>query len=217
MLAVRILAIHADHPTRVSIDGCSAAGKTALSDDLTEELRRRTRRRVIRADLDQFKRHVDLRTRFPHGTPENYYHEMFDIDAIRNVLLLPLGPGGDRRFRSAVMDFSGRTPRSAPIEVAPDDAILLADSGFPLKPDLYPCWELRIYLYIDFADVLRRGTERDQAFMPSAEAAHERYRTYYIPGEKLYVADVNPVEKADIVVDNRDFAAPRIIVDRSPA
>jgi uridine kinase len=213
-LAERILAVETDHPTRVAVDGCSAAGKSTLADDLGEVLRRRTRRPLLRVQLDQFKRAVERRTRYPLGTPESYYFEMFDVEAIREVLLLPLGPGGDRRYRSAIMDFRGRTPIDAPVQVAPEDAILLADGGFLQKPELYSCWDLRIYLDIDFADVQRRGTERDQAFMESAEAAAERYRTYYVPGEQRYVAEIRPAELADIVVDNRDFAAPRIVTDR---
>ncbi|WP_051799752.1 nucleoside/nucleotide kinase family protein [Catenuloplanes japonicus] len=60
------------------------------------------------------------------------------------------------------------------------------------------------------ADVLRRGTARDRAWMASADAAAERYRTYYIPGEQLYLAEVRPAERADVVIDNRAFDAPRI-------
>ena len=59
------------------------------------------------------------------------------------------------------------------------------------------------------------GTARDQAWMDSAEQAADRYRTYYIPGELRYLDEVRPAERADIVVDNRDFAFPRIIRSRS--
>ena len=61
--------------------------------------------------------------------------------------------------------------------------------------------------------MLHRGTARDQAWMDSAEAAAERYRSYYIPGEELYLAEVRPAERADIVIDNRHFAEPRVIRD----
>ena len=149
--------------------------------------------------------------RFPAGSPESYYHEMFDVDAIRDQLLAPLGPGGDRRYRDRIMDFSGRTPVDAGIKVAPDDAVLVADSGFPQKPALAPYWDFVIYLHIDPADVLDRGTRRDQAWMASAEAAAERYRTYYLPGELLYLTEAGPAAHADVVIDNRDFAEPRII------
>jgi uridine kinase len=209
----RILAVRRGHPTRVAIDGHSAAGKTTLADDLATTLRGRTARPVVRVMLDHFKRHVDLRTRYPAGTPESYYHEMFDVDAIRDSLLVPLGPGGDRRYRTRLMDFSGRVPVADGVDVAPDDAILVADGGFPQKPALFGHWDLRVYLHIEVADVLRRGTDRDRAWMDSAEAAAERYRTYYIPGEELYLAEVRPAERADLVVDNRAFDAPRILRD----
>jgi uridine kinase len=112
------------------------------------------------------------------------------------------------------MNLRGTTAIDSEVHVAPEDTILIADGGFLQKPALAPLWDLVIYLHVEVADVLRRGTTRDQAWMDSAEAAAERYRTYYIPGEELYLAEVRPVEKADIVVDNRDFRAPRITRDR---
>jgi uridine kinase len=210
-VADRILALRLDHPTRVGIDGHSAAGKTTLADELAATLRRRTARPVLRVTIDHFKRHVDLRTQYPPGSPESYYFEMFDVDAIRDELLAPLGPGGNRRYRTQIMDFSGRTPIDSGVQVAPDDAILVADGGFLQKAALSRHWDLRVYLHIETAEVLRRGTIRDQAWMDSAEAAAARYRMYYIPGEELYLAEIRPAERADIVIDNRDFEAPCIM------
>ncbi|GAA2581688.1 uridine kinase [Dactylosporangium fulvum] len=212
-LAHRILALRLDHPARVGIDGHSAAGKTTLADELASILREKTERPVLRVTVDHFKRHVDLRTQYPAGSPESYYFEMFDVDAIRNELLVPLGPGGNRHYRTQIMDFSGRTPIDSGVHLASDDAILVADGGFLQKPTLSRHWDLRIYLHIEVADVLYRGTTRDQAWMDSADAAAERYRTYYIPGEELYLAEVRPAERADILIDNRDFDAPRIVRD----
>ena len=209
-LARRVLAIRLDHPTRVAVDGCSAAGKTTLADELAETLRAASDREVIRVGVDHFKRHVDLRTCYPPGTPESYYHEMFDTDAIRAVLLDPLGPGGSRRYRTEIMDLRGRTPIDSPERVATADAILVADGAFLQKPDLIGHWDLRIYVDVDFAEVQRRGAERDQAWMESYEQAAERYRTYYVPGERLYVSEIDPAARADIVIDNRDFSAPSV-------
>jgi len=209
-LADRILTLRIDHPVRVGIDGRSAAGKTTLADELATILQAKTARSVLRIMIDQFKRHVDLRTQNPPGSPENYYFEMFDVDSIRDKLLAPLGPGGDRRYRTQIMDFSGRTPIDSGVQVSPDDAILVADGAFLQKPALAPHWDLVIYIHIAVAEVLRRGTIRDQAWMDSAEEAAERYRSYYIPGEELYLAEIDPAERADIVIDNQDFDAPRI-------
>jgi uridine kinase len=210
-LVDRILDLRLAHPTRVGIDGHSAAGKTTLADELAAGLREKTARSVVRVMIDHFKRHVDLRTQYPSGSPESYYFEMFDVDAIRDELLAPLGPGGDRRYRTQIMDLRGRTPIDSPVHIAPDDAILVADGGFPQKPALSQHWDLLIYLHVEVADVLRRATIRDQAWMDSAEAAAARYRTYYIPGEERYLAEIRPAEQADIVIDNRDFEAPLIL------
>lgn len=212
-VADRILALRLDHPARVGIDGHSAAGKTTLADELAATLREKTARPVLRVTIDHFKRQIHLRTRYPPGSPESYYFETFDLDAVRDELLAPLGPGGDRRYRSQIMDFSGRTPVDSGVRVAPDDAILVADGGFLQKPVLSHHWDLRIYLHIEVAEVLRRGTIRDRAWMESAQAAAARYRTYYIPGEELYLAEIRPAERADIVIDNHDFEAPRILRD----
>jgi uridine kinase len=214
-LAQRILDLQVDHPTRVAIDGCSAAGKTTLTDELAGVVAELTTREVIRVGIDFFKRAVDRRTGYPPGTPESYYFEMFDVPAIRDELLLPLGPGGSRRYRTEIMDLRGQVPIDSGTRYAAEDAILLADGAFLQKPALDPDWDLRIYIDVDLADVLRRGTARDQAWMDSAERAAERYRTYYIPGEQRYLDEVRPAERADIVVDNRDFAFPRIIRSRS--
>ncbi|WP_045745453.1 hypothetical protein [Actinoplanes rectilineatus] len=210
-LTHRILAAHTPHPTRVGIDGCSAAGKTTLADNLAAHLRTRTPRPVIRVGIDHFKRPVHDRVAHPAGTPESYYHDMFDTGAVRDLLLAPLGPGGTRRYRTGITDITGRTPVDSPWQQAPDDAILIADGAFLQKPDYDGLWDLRIHLHITLDEVLRRGTHRDQAWMPSAEAAATRYRTYYIPGERLYLNEIDPAAHADILIDNQDLSNPFIV------
>jgi uridine kinase len=80
------------------------------------------------------------------------------------------------------------------------------------RAELIEHWDLRIFVDIDFDEVLRRGIERDQAWMGSADQARARYLAKYIPGERLYLAEVRPAEQADLVVDNRDPANPVLAV-----
>ncbi|GIH09031.1 uridine kinase [Rhizocola hellebori] len=193
---------------RVAVDGNSAAGKSTLTDELAEAVRAFTDRPVIRVGIDYFKRRADLRTAYPPGSPESYYLDSWDNEAIRDQLLMPLGPGGSRRYREAVMNLPATEAIDGPVHFASDDAILLADGVFLQRPELDSYWDLRIYLAIGFDVVLSRGIARDQEWMGDVAAAEYRYRTKYIPGEQRYVAEVRPDERADLVVDNTDFTAP---------
>jgi uridine kinase len=207
-----VLAVARPHPVRVAIDGCSAAGKTTFADELADAVRASTARTVIRVGIDYFKRAVALRTAYPKDSPDSYYLESWDNPAIRDKLLIPLGPAGDRRYRPAIMDLAGLNPIDAPDEVAPDDAVLLADGAFLQRPELDPHWDLRIYLDVGFDEVLRRGIARDQRWMGSAAEAEHRYRTKYIPGERRYVDEIRPRDRAQVVVGNEEFAAPTLIL-----
>ncbi|TWD74805.1 uridine kinase [Kribbella amoyensis] len=209
-LADAVLEVERPHPVRVAVDGCSAAGKTTLADELAVVLRARTDREIIRADIDYFKLAVELRTAYPVDSAESYYLDMWDLDAIRSRLLVPLGPGGSRRYTTGLRDSSAREVLDVPEATAADDAVLIADGAFLQRPELDAHWDLRIFVHIGFDEVLRRGTARDQQWMDSAAAAEHRYRTRYIPGERMYVDQVRPQDRAQLVVDNEDFANPTI-------
>jgi uridine kinase len=204
-LARRVLAVTAGHPVRVAIDGRSAAGKTRLANALAAALEAESARAVIRAELDNFMKIVADRNAYPYDSPESYYLDAWDYPAIRARLLIPLGPGGDRRYQTGPLD---------PPRTAPDDAILLADGVFLQRPELNRFWDLRIYLDIGLEESLRRGVARDQHWMGGAAEAERRYRTKYLPGEQRYLAEVRPHEQAQIVVDTTDPADPRIVAQR---
>jgi uridine kinase len=204
-LADRVLAVVTDHPVRVAVDGRSAAGKTTLANALATAVRAASARTVIRAELDGFMKMVADRNAYPYDSPESYYLDAWDYPAIRANLLIPLGPGGDRRYRTGPLD---------PPRTAPADAILLADGVFLQRPELDRFWDLRIYLDIGLEESLRRGVERDRHWMGGAVEAERRYRTKYLPGEQRYLAEARPRERAHLVVDTTDPARPRITASR---
>jgi uridine kinase len=133
---------------------------------------------------------------------------MYDHQAIRSELLEPLGPGGDRSFRTATFDQQRQTDLPVVRETVPPNAIVVVDGCFLYRPELNDLWDFRIFVDVDFAQVLARGSQRDQAWMDSLAAAEERYRTRYIPGEQLYLQAIRPHAHADVVVDNRDLSHP---------
>jgi len=200
-------ALRLDRPTRVAFDGPDTAGKTTLADELAAVLRERGRH-VLRASIDGF--HHPRAARYARGadSPEGYYLDSFDHDAVRATLLDPLGPAGDRRYRTAVFDHRTDRPVAAPVESAPRSALLLFDGVFLQRPELRDGFDLSIFVTVSVDEVLRRALERDVPLLGARDEVERRYRTRYIPGQRLYIADARPDAIADVLVRNDDPVAP---------
>jgi uridine kinase len=208
-LAELIEAVERPHPVRVAIDGPDAAGKTTLADELANELGARGRT-VLRASIDGFHRPRAERYRRGRDSPEGYYREAFDYEAVRSEPLEPLGPDGDRRYRAAVFDLGCDARLRPPRIAAPADAILVADGVFLQRLELAALWDFRVFAHAEAQELLCRACERDAALFGSAEAVRERYERRYLAGQRLYVDEVGPRELADVVVDNTHTAAPAL-------
>jgi len=206
-LAAAIESVTTSRPLRVAVDGPPAAGKTTLADELAQLLRDRGRD-VIRASAEGF--HWPRAQRYRHGefSPESNYHDAFDYDTLRRVLLDPLGPDGDRRYRQAVYDIDTDTAMSPPVRTAPADAVLLVDGVFLLRPELIGRWDLSIFVSAAFEQILGRARIRDLARLGSTAEVERRFRTRYIPAQRLYFAAARPVDHADIVVHNDEPVRP---------
>jgi uridine kinase len=208
-LAQLLLEREPSHPLRVAIDGPDAAGKTTLADELEALLG--TRRPVIRAGIDGFHNPRAYRLRRGPDSPEGYFLDSFDYEALRTSLLEPLGPGGSRRYRRRVFDYRVDEKVEAPEEEAPPDAILLFDGVFLLRPELAPLWDFSIFVHADFDEIVRRAEARDRELMGGAEAVRDRYRQRYIPGQELYFSCCTPQEISDVVIDNTDVSKPKSV------
>ncbi len=209
-----LLEVPRAHPLRVAIDGIDAAGKTVLADELAELILKRGRP-VIRASVDGFHRPRQERYRLGPDSPQGYYFDSFDYPAFLDSLLLPLGPGGERRYRRAAFDHRRDTFLLEVWEIAPEDSLLLVDGIFLLRPELNPAWDFRIFVKIFFETSVERGCRRD--LLASGKAGEEaslvlrqRYLRRYIPGQRIYLQSVQPESLADVVFVNNDIHHPYI-------
>lgn len=208
-LADEIVALQPPHPTRVGVDGVDAAGKTTLADELATVLENRSRT-VIRASCDSFHRPAAERYVKGRDSAEGFYRDSFDYSAIRRLLIDPLGPGGDRRYRVACFDAQRDETVDVPEQSAPRDAVLVLDGVFLARAELAGCWDYRIFIAIEEAEAIRRGVERDASFFGGEQIAKERYERRYVPGQRLYLLEARPIETADAVVENSDPASPSL-------
>ena len=208
-LARAIAAIELDHPVRVAVDGVGVAGKTVLADELAGPVSD-LGRSVIRGSVDGFHNPRKVRHRRGAESPEGYYRDSFDYEAMRSALLDPLGPGGSLRYRTALFDFRTDSAVESPVLVADPSSVVIVDGIFLLKAELRRHWDFSIFVHASFETTLARAETRDVALFGSPEAVRERYLARYIPGERMYLELDRPRDRADVVVVNDDPASARL-------
>ncbi len=193
---------------RIAIDGVDGVGKTRLADEIAERLDA-TGRPLIRASADGFHNTRSIRYRRGRDSPEGFYRDSYDLAALREHLLDPLGPDGTRRFRRHVFDVQRNVPDLAPLKEAPPDAVLLLDGMFLHRPELRGCWDMSVFLHAPFVISVPRGAARGPGYGSPDLAAPTNRR--YIEGQRLYLRECDPFALATLVIDNSDIDHPRIL------
>lgn len=196
---------------RVAVDGFTAAGKTSFGHELATALRR-LGRPTARACLDDFKNPWrDARERgYDRVSGEGYYRNAYDFASARGLLLGPAGPGGTGEVVLCAHDpLTGEDHRDETVSI-PWSAVLIVDSVFAFRPEYNDLWDFRIWLDVDPELSLARGIARDTA-AEGLDEATRLHRDRYHAAELIYLAEVGPRSLADVVIDNRDFANPRIL------
>jgi uridine kinase len=206
-LASRILGISPGR-LRVAVDGYTASGKTSFAHELAAAIRLQGRP-TLRASFDDFKRPWrEAREKgYDRVSGEGYYRNAPDFDSARRLLLEPAGPRGSGTVVLCAHDpLTGVDHRHITVE-APIDAVLIVDSVFALRPEYDEYWDFRIWLDVPPELSLARGIDRDAGSEGRAEA-ERLHRDRYHESERIYIAEVSPRSKADVIVDNTDFGNP---------
>ena len=206
-----IASLELGHPTRVGLDGPSAAGKTTLADALAEMVQSTTNRPVIRASIDDFHRPGHkFRSIRGEWTTRTYYDESYDYLAFRDLVLRPLGADGNRRVRTAVFDSLHDVPLPEQWHATSENTILIVDGAFLQRDELRRHWDYLIWLKVDADTIISRARQRDVAWVGSAEVVERRYRTRMLPTHALYESLVDPEARADAVLETTNLSAPRL-------
>ncbi|MBV8714723.1 MAG: GNAT family N-acetyltransferase [Chloroflexi bacterium] len=206
-----ITSLDLGHPTRVGLDGRSAAGKTTLADALAEAVQSSTNRPVVRASIDDFHHPGHkFRSIREEWTPQSYFDEGFDYVAFRDLVLQPLGPGGNRRIRTAIFDSFHDVPVPERWEVAPQNAILIVDGAYLQRDELRSHLDYLIWLKVDADTVLSRARKRDVEWVGSVDVVERRYRQRVLPTHVLYESLMDPAAHADAVIDTTNLNTPRL-------
>ena len=190
----------------VAVDGVDGAGKTVFADELAARLRA-AGRAALRVSADDFHTPKAIRHRRGRDSPVGFWLDSYDYPALRERVLVPLGRGGSRRFRRASHDLATDEYVRPPVEQAPPGAVVVIDGLFLHRDELAGGWDLSIFLRVPFAVSVARMAARDGT---DPDPEHPSVRRY-VEGQRRYFAACAPEERADLVVDNSDLAAPVLI------
>lgn len=195
------------HPVRVGVDGVCGAGKTTFARDLAAMVRA-VGRPVVQLDSDGFH-HVRARRRRNTDDPaRGYYEDAYDLDAVADRVLRPLGPGGDRRYAAAVHDLVSDEVVDLDHLVADPDAVVILDMTFLQRGSLRELWDEVVFLDVDEAVATERGVRRDASALGGIEAARSAWEQRYMAACRIYLAEEDPAASASVVIEHSDPRRP---------
>ncbi|MFF2222874.1 uridine kinase [Streptomyces globisporus] len=192
----------------VGIDGFTAAGKTSFGHELAAQIAE-SGRPVLRATLDDFKNPWKDRHLYDRESGEGYYRNAYDYASAKRLLLDPART--PETTSCALCSIDSLTQESHAADTVPlaPDSVPIVDGVFAFRPEIDAYGDFRIWMDVDAELSVRRGAQRDQDWAGSdAEAIH---RDRYLVAERLYLEEVDPLPRMDVIVDNTDFARPRLM------
>lgn len=141
-------------------------------------------------------------------SPVGFWLDSYDYPRFVADVLDPLGPGGDRWYRSAAHDVVSDAAVDPPWERAPARAVVLVDGLFLHRDGVADRWDFSVFLDVPVAVTARRMAARDGT---APDPRHPSMRRY-VDAQRIYVSDSSPARRATIVVDNTDVDAPTVVV-----
>ncbi len=192
----------------VGINGMAGSGKTTLAGALVARLRHEGVE-VCPVSVDDFHNSRAYRYRRGPLSPEGYYRDSINFDAFRDGVLrsafeaLHFPVSCQTKHWDLERDMADQRN-----EELAEGSVVLAEGIFLFRPELAQYMHLRIYVHADEAVIIQRVRSRDLALFGSAEATEARYRHKYLPGERLYHAEVAPADVAHFHLDNNDVGKP---------
>jgi len=140
-------------------------------------------------------------TRFDHNAPAtNFYDNAIRLEQFFNQLVLPLR---DRRSIHLVADFVEETASNYRKHSYDYDdvSVVLVEGIFLFKPQYRKYFDLAIWIDCSFPTALARAIDRAQEGLSAANTIAV-YDTIYFPAQRLHLANDNPRENADLVLEN---------------
>jgi len=191
----------------IGINGVDTAGKTEFTARFSRYLEAVGHRNTV-LTIDDFHNHSDVRKMGPDEITA-YEQNAFDYRKIIQEVLEPLTEHGSLDTVVTCLNLeTDMYEKKMHLIIHPDNTLLL-EGVLLFREPLKKYFEGKIFLYIPFDEVLSRARDRD---LPRfGDDVIDKYRRKYIPVQKRYLQEWNPMRTSDMVVDNQLFEAPFIM------
>ena len=168
----------------IAVDGLDGSGKSRFAASLAAAISANGRPAEL-LHVDDFRRPSDFSGLGPEAESAFYYERYFDFVAVGDAV-------------------------SAWVEDSADHAVIILEGVMLLRIALPP-GTLLIVLEVSAAEARRRILARDQAKGRTPEEIAGRIDRRYFPAQARYRTECDPLTVADVIIDNEDWAHPRVV------
>ncbi len=196
-----------DTPWVIGINGVDNSGKTVFSRDLERYLQSRGHDTQL-IELDDFHNEKQKR-RDGEDEIQAYWDDAFDRDRLEREVLKPIRDDGELDAELELLNLESDEYSVKKRYKVDRDTVVILEGTLLFREPIDKYIDHRIFLDIDLSKVLERAKLRDEERFD--EDTLERYKRKYIPIQKKYLRECEPLEKADLVIDNKDFKEPKLI------
>ena len=140
--------------------------------------------------------------------------DSFDYPAVREKILKPLGPGGNRWYSPEIFDHQKGESVKPVLREASVDSILLFEGVMLLREELIDFFDFRILVICSEKVILERAKIRDLEHFGNLETLLEKYGHRFIPGQKKHLDKNRPERTAHLLFFNDDHKKPRLTKPR---
>ena len=197
------------HPMLVAFDGVDTAGKTFIADKIDIALTKMNFQ-SIRVSIDKFHNSKNIRMKKGEFSPRGYFEDSFNLEKIIELIILPV-KNNEKTIITGIYDYKIEESIDRREIELNSQSIILFDGIFMNRNELFKYWDFSVFLDVNFENVIKRAIKRDSKLFGNEEEIKFRYLNRYIPGQEIYLNECNPIERANIVIDNNDWNNPKLL------
>jgi phosphoglycolate phosphatase len=191
-------------PLIIGVNGVDTSGKTIFASNFMRFLNDLGHNTLL-IHMDDF--HNRRAVRMSDTSPRGYLNNAFNTALLGDLLSSIQRGHTDQTLELLDLD----TDENSNIKrfAADSNTIVIVEGVLLYRPPLDQFFSYKIFLDIDFDEVLRRAALRD---VPKyGEEFLEKYRNRYIPAQETYLDEYSPKTHCHMLIDNNDYADPKML------